>query len=374
MDVPHEGRPVMVFLGGDVMTGRGLDQVLPHPGDPQLWERDVPDARAYVALAERVNGPIPRPVDFSWPWGDALEVLDEFAPDVRLVNLETAVTRSDDVAHGKYVHYRMAPQNVGCLSMAGPIVCALANNHVLDFGPQGLEDTLATLEAAGIPAVGAGRTAAEARRPVAVPVGGRGRVIVFAFGASSSGIPRHWAARNDRPGVALLPDLTRRTADDVVALMQRAKRPGDVVVASVHWGSNWGYAMPDDHIGFAHRLIDGGVDIVHGHSSHHPRPIEVYRGKLILYGCGDLIDDYEGIGGYDKYRDDLRLLYFASVHPDTGDLLQLRMVPMQARRMRLHRADDGDVAYLRDVVNRACDGFGSHVHVTPDRRLTLRVG
>jgi len=116
------------------------------------------------------------------------------------------------------------------------------------------------------------------------------------------------------------------------------------------------------------------VDIVHGHSSHHPRPIEVYRGKLILYGCGDLIDDYEGIGGYDKYRDDLRLLYFASVHPDTGDLLQLRMVPMQARRMRLHRADDGDVACLRDVVNRACDGFGSHVHVTPDRRLTLRVG
>lgn len=373
MDVPHEGRPVTVFLGGDTMTGRGVDQVLPHPGDPRLWERNLQDARAYIELAERVNGTIPRPVGFSWPWGDALEVLDDFAPDVRLINLETSITRSDDVAHGKSVHYRMTPQNVGCLAAAGPIVCALANNHVLDFGRRGLEDTLATLVAAGIPAVGAGSTAAEARRPAAVPVGTGGRVFVFAFGATSSGIPRGWAASDDRPGVALLPDLTRRTADGVVALMQRVKRPGDVVVASVHWGSNWGYPMADDHIGFAHRLIDGGVDIVHGHSSHHPRPIEVYRGKLILYGCGDLIDDYEGIGGYHEYRDDLRLLYFASVQPGTGDLLELRMVPMQARRMRLHRADAGDVAYLRDVLNRASDGFGCRVDVTPEGGLALSV-
>ena len=96
------------------------------------------------------------------------------------------------------------------------------------------------------------------------------------------------------------------------------REPGDVVVASIHWGSNWGYDVPATHTDFAHRLIDAGVDVVHGHSSHHPRPIEVYQGKLILYGCGDLIDDYEGIGGYQKYRDDLRLLYFATVSPGTG--------------------------------------------------------
>ena len=60
----------------------------------------------------------------------------------------------------------------------------------------------------------------------------------------------------------------------------------------------------------------------------------MYRGKLILYGCGDLINDYEGISGYDKYRDDLRILYFASIAPDTGNLSNLRMVPMQARKGR----------------------------------------
>jgi len=115
------------------------------------------DARGYVELAEAVNGPIPRPVDFSWPWGDALRVLDDVAPDVRVINLETSITRSDDVAHGKAVHYRMTPENTPGLTAGRPDVCALTNNHVLDFGYDGLADTLDALAAAGIRTVGAGR-------------------------------------------------------------------------------------------------------------------------------------------------------------------------------------------------------------------------
>jgi poly-gamma-glutamate capsule biosynthesis protein CapA/YwtB (metallophosphatase superfamily) len=94
------GAPVLLFACGDVMTGRGVDQILPHPGDPELREGYTRDARAYVRLAEQASGPIPRPVGFAWPWGDALEVLDAMAPDVRLVNLETAVTRVADFAPG----------------------------------------------------------------------------------------------------------------------------------------------------------------------------------------------------------------------------------------------------------------------------------
>ena len=60
---------VTLFLCGDVMLGRGVDQILPHPGDPTLRQGYVRDARTYVGLAEAVNGPVPRPVDFSWPWG-----------------------------------------------------------------------------------------------------------------------------------------------------------------------------------------------------------------------------------------------------------------------------------------------------------------
>ena len=143
-----------MFLCGDVMTGRGVDQILPHPGDPRLRESYVREATGYVALAEAASGPIPRPVDPAWPWGDALTVLGDLAPDIRLINLETSITRSGDFAPGKQVHYRMNPANIGCLTVARPDVCALANNHVLDFGRGGLAETLDTLAGAGLPAAG----------------------------------------------------------------------------------------------------------------------------------------------------------------------------------------------------------------------------
>lgn len=347
-----------MFLGGDVMTGRGVDQILPHPGDPRLREPYVRDARTYVELAERANGPIRRPVDFAWPWGDALPVVAEMRPDVRLVNLETSVTADGDLDAGKGLHYRMNPPNTPCLTAARLDVCALANNHVLDFGRRGLADTLAALAGAGITAVGAG---GQAWRPGIVPVEGGQRVVVFAFGTGSSGIPAGWAATGDRAGVALLPDLSDTTANEFAAGVRRVKRPGDVVVASIHWGTNWGYEVPRAQVRFAHRIVDGGVDVVHGHSSHHPRPVEVYRGKLVLYGCGDLVDDYEGISGHEEYRDDLRLLYFATVRPDTGDLVGLRMVPMRARRLRLCRASGDDVQHLHDVLDTISRPFGSRI-------------
>ncbi|MGO4422898.1 CapA family protein, partial [Streptomyces sp. MCAF7] len=153
--------------------------------------------------------------------------------------------------------------------------------------------------------------------------------------------------------------------------IRQLKRPGDIAVVSIHWGGNWGYRVSDDQIRFAHMLVDGGADVVHGHSSHHPRPLEVYRGKLVLYGCGDFIDDYEGITGYEEYRDDLRLMYFVAVAPGTGELAGIRMVPMRARRMRLCHATAGDARWLRTVLDRAGADFGSHVVLDQDGALSL---
>jgi poly-gamma-glutamate capsule biosynthesis protein CapA/YwtB (metallophosphatase superfamily) len=362
-----------LFLGGDVMTGRGVDQILPCRGKPELRETYVRDARTYVELAERVNGPIPRPVDFTWPWGDALQTLEDIRPDVRVLNLETSITRSDDFAAGKSVHYHMHPANLPCLTAARPDVFALANNHVLDFGDRGLLETLEALTQAGLRLAGAGRDADQTRRPAVVPVDGGGRVVVFSFGTESSGIPAGWAA-GDRAGVDLLCDLSEASAAEVTDRVRRVKRPGDVVVASIHWGSNWGHRVAEDQVWFAHRLIDGGVDIIHGHSSHHPRAIEVYKGKLFLYGCGDLIDDYEGIRGHEEYRKDLRLLYFASVEPRTGRLIRLQMIPMQTRRMRLRNASSADTDWLRTVLDRVSRRFGSRVDLEPERILALRHG
>ena len=112
---------VTLFVCGDVMLGRGVDQILTRPGDQHCGSY-AEDARSYVRLAESVNGPIPAPVPPSWPWGEALRLLDSAAPDVRIVNLETSVTRSDAFAPGKAVHYRMHPANVSALTVARPDV------------------------------------------------------------------------------------------------------------------------------------------------------------------------------------------------------------------------------------------------------------
>jgi poly-gamma-glutamate synthesis protein (capsule biosynthesis protein) len=156
--------------------------------------------------------------------------------------------------------------------------------------------------------------------------------------------------------------------------MLKETRPGDVVVASIHWGGNWGYSVPDDQISFAHRLIDEGVSIVHGHSSHHVKTIEVYRERLILYGCGDFLTDYEGISGYEQFRGDLTLMYLIEIDPLQGRLLKARMVPMQVRRFRLNRASVEDSLWLYDLLNRLGAPFNTQAQLESDYSLTLKWG
>jgi poly-gamma-glutamate synthesis protein (capsule biosynthesis protein) len=354
---------ITLFLAGDVMTGRGVDQILARPSVPELHEPFVTDAREYVRLAEQVSGPVPRGVASDCIWGDALPEWERMAPAARLMNLETSITRSDEYER-KGINYRMHPDNIGCLRAARVDVCVLANNHVLDYGTLGLIETLETLERADIRAVGAGRNRDEAVRPVVHGLPGGQHLIVGACAHESSGVPDHWAALTDEPGVYLLPDLGDETAVDVAAGVARHKLPGDIAVLSIHWGGNWGYDVPRQHINFAHRLVEGGIDIVYGHSSHHVRPIEIYRDRLILYGCGDFIDDYEGISGYERYRDDLALMYFPSLSPQTAQLLTLEMAPLQIRHIRLNRASAADARWLCDNVNEISRAFGTQVTLT----------
>lgn len=354
------------------MTGRGIDQILPYPADPALYEHYVKSALRYVALAEEANGAVGRPVAPDYIWGDALAVLDSERPDARIVNLETSVTTSDDW-QPKGINYRMNPANVGCLNAAGIDCCVLANNHVLDWGHAGLRDTLETLRSAGIRTAGAGCDDAEAFRPATLDVAGKGRVLVYAFGTTDSGIPRGWAASDHSPGINLLPDLSPRRAARLAREIALARCPGDIVVVSIHWGSNWGYGVPAAHVAFAHRLIDeGGADIIHGHSSHHPKSVETYKGKPILYGCGDFLNDYEGIGGYEDYRSDLVLMYFATFDPADGTLCRFAMKPLQIRKLRLNRAAAEDVLWLYNVTNREARKFGGQVQRTEDDWLDLQ--
>ena len=368
-----EAAGVRLFLCGDVMLGRGIDQVLPHPSNPCLFEAWVRSALDYVRLAERACGPIGRGLDYAYPWGEALGVLERMQPHARIVNLETAVTTSDDAQPGKGIHYRMNPANLPCLTRAGIDCCVLANNHVLDWGRAGLAQTLECLRTAGLRTAGAGASAQEAAAPAVVRLpAGRGRVLVFGLAAASSGVPVGWAATASAGGVNFLRQPCVQAADAVAEATARQRQPDDIVVVSVHWGGNWGFEIPHEEREFAHRLVDaGGADIVHGHSSHHVKGMELRAGKLILYGCGDFLNDYEGIGGYGGLRPDLSLMYFPECDPATGRLLAMRAVPMRLRRFRLERAPADGVAWLRRTLDREGKALGTRVAADADGTLSL---
>lgn len=338
-------------LGGDVMTGRGIDQIQRHPGDPALYESLVRDARDYVKLAERAHGPVPAPVAPDYIWGTALDEIERRRPELRLVNLETAITRSASPWPGKGVHYRMHPANIDCLTAARLDACALANNHVLDWGRDGLHETLQSLLQAGIHSAGAGADADAALAPAALALGGAARLLLFAWATPNSGVPTEWRARPRRAGIALLDGLDESAAQQVAAQVARHRRAHDRVVISLHWGGNWGVEVPQRHREFARRLIElGAADLVHGHSSHHPRPPEVYCGRLILYGCGDLLNDYEGIGMAGRLDPSAVCLYFAQLARASGELRQLEIVPLQLRRLQLVAAEAGARRRLQSLL------------------------
>ena len=364
---------VTFFLSGDVMTGRGIDQILPPPSEPVIHERYVRDARDYVRLAEDAHGAIRKPASFSYIWGDALETLNREAPDLRIVNLETAVTRHAEHWPGKGIHYRMHPDNLPCLESAGIQVCALANNHTLDWMQDGLQETLDSLRGAGILIAGAGRNLAEASAPAVVEIDRQCRVLFYSAATPDSGVMRGMGAGEHGPGIHVLSSLEPRDTRAMVEKIHSEKQTNDIVIASIHWGGNWGYSIPPEQRRFAGELVQAGADVVHGHSSHHPRGIEVIGNRPVIYGCGDLLNDYEGIeSAHDRYRSELALMYFVTLDSVSGELERLAMRPMRIRNFRLNHANAEEAVWLMETMHREGQQLNTSVELGKDGFLQLR--
>lgn len=365
---------IKLFLTGDVMLGRGIDQILRYPGDPQLYESYIKSAQGYIELAERSHGPIPRGVDLHYVWGDTKSVLATEDVDWGIVNLETAIT-SAGTPEPKGINYRMNPPNALALKQLGIDCCVLANNHVLDWEQQGLMQTLDTLQGLGIATAGAGRNAEEAAAPARLRDRDGPSVLVFAFAALDSGVPRHWPAKSTKPGISVLSSFDDRQINAIRTQVLGIKNDGDIAIASIHWGGNWGYDVRPEHATFAHALIDeAAIDIVHGHSSHHAKGWEIHHGKLILYGCGDFINDYEGIGGQEEYRSDLALMYVLEIDEVAGGALtSLSIFPFQIGKFRLNRASPDDTHWLCAMLNRQCRSPNARFHLSPAGVLDLHL-
>jgi poly-gamma-glutamate synthesis protein (capsule biosynthesis protein) len=171
--------------------------------------------------------------------------------------------------------------------------------------------------------------------------------------------------------VAFIDDVSPQNAAVVAAHIDRHRQGDDVVIVSLHWGANWGYELSPQERAFAQSLIvEAGADIVHGHSSHHPKGIEIHRGKPIFYGCGDFLNDYEGISGYESYRGDLSLLYLVTLSRSQRACQGAEMLPFRIRRFRLETATAEEANWLRQRMDRECRRFGGGVTLR-DGRLVL---
>ena len=251
------------------------------------------------------------------PWGNTLNLLK--LGSLNIGNLETSVTTHPVPWPDKVFNYRMHPANVSALQAAGITYVSLANNHTLDFSVEGLVETVDTLSSNNIYFAGAGRSATEAQGPATIPLllwsGFESRTsnhTVDIFSASDH--PRDWGSI---PSFHLI-DYTSRTKARLKDLItsHTASSQSSLKIFSVHWGPNYAWQPSAEIREMAHFLVDEcGIDIVHGHSSHHVQGIERYGGKLIFYGCGDFVDDYALTPGY---RNDLSAIWRVYVEEVDG--------------------------------------------------------
>lgn len=363
---------ITIFFAGDVMTGRGIDQILRHPVNPKLYEPYVKDARDYITLAERKHGEIPRSVAGDYLWQEIACQWQKRTPLVKVINLETAITQSNQYWPDKGINYRMHPRNIDALTSASFDVCTLANNHILDWQQQGLLDTIDTLQHNSIAYAGAGSNEHQAQAPAILELTDGTRLLIFSMGCLSSGINSQWQATETKLGVYLLPDLEQQTITELKNHFERYQKKGDLIICSIHWGGNWGYNVPDAHRDFARRLLDQTqVSVIHGHSSHHPLALEIYKQKPILYGCGDFMNDYEGISGHQDFRPDLSLMYFVTFSHRHHLLQEIELVPVQINKFQLHHASHSDSVWLTKTLNRISARFDSQFTLNDEQSIKV---
>lgn len=307
---------VIMGLMGDVMIGRLVDEYTDH-----------------------------RPPEYIW--GDLLSVIKSH--DLNLINLETTLTFSEKVVP-KVFNFKAQPRKVESLKAANVTVANLANNHILDYSEDGLLETIATLDKAGIFHMGAGNNSVAAHKPVILEKNG----LKVGFIGCTDNEPE-WEATEKQSGTFYV------DVGDIDALKSEIEilRPQvDVLILSIHWGPNMRERPTQRFIKFAHDLIDLGVDILHGHSAHIFQGIEVYNKGLILYDTGDFVDDY----AVDPFlRNDYTFLYQVEFTKD--GVKSLKLIPAAISNCQVNRAEPDDWMFICQKMQERCKDFRTTLHL-----------
>lgn len=282
---------------------------------------------------------------YSYPWGNVLPVFEK--ADLRIVNLETTLTKSEYVVP-KVFNYKALPDNVHALNAANINVVNLANNHIRDFGDEGLLETIKVLDKAGIKHVGAGATISQAKKPVIIEKNGL-KIGIIGYTDNEPG----WLAQNNEPGINYIQVGDIGTVErDIKALRSEV----DVLILSIHWGPNMRQRPTQEFRDFAHNLIDSGVDIIHGHSAHVFQGIELYKNKLIMYDTGDFVDDYYVTP---ELRNDQSFLFFVSA--GLGGITKIYLVPTLIANMQVNLAQEAEATQTLKRMQQLSAEFGTQI-------------
>ncbi|HWJ24977.1 MAG TPA: CapA family protein [Flavisolibacter sp.] len=282
-----------------------------------------------VMIGRRVNRQI-KEKGFIYPWGNILAILQQNAANI--INLETTLTTSQNKI-SKVFNFKSDPQNVEVLEAAKITAVNLANNHVLDFGEEGLIETIKVLNTRKILHTGAGINITMATEP-AIFLCGTLKFAMLGFTDNE----RNWKAQSATSGINFM--NINSTGDKNAAFRSLTKLKAEdnlFTIVSLHWGANFIEHPSTLFISLAHELIDHGADMIYGHSAHIFQAIEVYNGKLILYDTGDFIDDYQ----VDPVlRNDLSFLY--SLTFKQNKMEELNLIPVRISDCQVNIATGHD--------------------------------
>jgi len=312
---PNNKQTIIIGFTGDVMLGRLVDKTI--------------DKK-----------------DYAYPWGNMIVYLQK--TDLNIANLETTLTKSSKKVP-KVFNFKATPDRVEILKKGNINVVSLANNHSLDFGVEGLKETLKTLDNAKILHVGAGMNAHQANASVIVKKGGI-KIGIIGFTDNEP----EWKAQENKPGINYFKvgDITKVKED-----IKNIRNQVDVLIATLHWGPNMRQRPSQEFKNFAHQMIDVGIDIIHGHSAHIFQGIEIYKNKLIMYDTGDFVDDYHVDS---TLRNDQSFLFLVTIDKSSR-IKKVELIPVLISNMQVNKATDTEKKEIISKMQKLSAEMGTYV-------------
>ncbi len=237
-----------------------------------------------IMLDRGVSHQIKKHQDFHYPFLKTAEKIS--SADIAFGNLEGPISSSGK-NQGSIYSFRAAPETIQGLVFAGFDILSLANNHILDWGPEALKDTIILLKENGIDSVGAGINYEEANKPVIKEIKG----AKIAFLAYIDFLSPVFEARLSGGHKENWPGLSEFNLNKIKGRIKKTKEEADIVIVSMHWGEEYKSRSNKNQQNLAYQLIDAGADLIVGHHPHVVQEIEYYKDKPIFYSLGNFVFD-----------------------------------------------------------------------------------